>query len=160
MQTQLFNMQTRFKIALSIVLIAILALATVAYASHATGGTDVKITHDNNNVDGGTPNPGFDAQNRQSNETTVAFSPKAPNIIAVGANDYRMVTVAGDVWYGLYVSDDNGATWFNTFIPGFPSDTSVAGQSSPLLGLDAAGDPVVRFDAAGNLYAAAIGFNR
>jgi hypothetical protein len=155
-----FNKQTRFKIAFTVVLVVSLIMTTVAYASHVTGGSDVKITNDNNNVDGGTPNPSFDAQNRQSNETTVAFSPAAPNIIAVAANDYRMVTVTGDVWYGLYLSNDHGATWFNTFIPGFPSDTSAAGLASPLQGLDAAGDPVVRFDVAGNLYAAAIGFNR
>jgi hypothetical protein len=162
MQTQLFNfsIRSRFRIAFSIVLVASLVLATVAYASHATDGPDAKISNDNNNVDGGTPNPGFDAQNRQSNETTVAFSPAAPNIIAVGANDYRMVTVTGDVWFGLYVSNDNGAHWFNTFVPGFPSDTSAAGLASPLLGLDGSGDPVVRFDSAGNLYAVGIAFNR
>lgn len=131
-----------------------------ALAAHVVGGADVKVVNDNNNVDGGTPNPGFDAQNRQSNETTVAINPANPNILAVGANDYRMVTVTADVWFGLYVSSDNGATWFNTFVPGFPSDTSASGQASPLLGLDASGDPVVRFDAAGNLYAAAIAFNR
>ena len=162
MQTQLFNfrVRSRFRIAFSIVLVASLVLATVAYASHATDGPDAKITNDNNNADGGTPNPGFDAQNRQSNETTVAFSPAAPNIIAVGANDYRMVTVALDVWFGLYVSNDSGATWFNTFVPGFPSDTSADGLASPLLGLDGSGDPVVRFDSAGNLYAVGIAFNR
>lgn len=162
MQTQPFNIhrQSRFKIAFIIVLIVSLVLATVAYASHATDGADVKITNDNNNADGGTPNPGFDAQNRQSNETTVAFSPVAPNIIAAGANDYRMVTVTADVWFGLYVSDDSGAHWFNTFVPGFPSDTSASGLASPLLGLDGSGDPVVRFDSAGNLYAVGIAFNR
>jgi hypothetical protein len=162
MQTQAFNLriQRQFKIAFTIVLVASLALTTAVYASHATDAADVKISNDNNNVDGGTPNPGFDAQNRQSNETTVAFSPAAPNIIAVGANDYRMVTVTGDVWFGLYVSNNSGATWFNTFVPGFPSDTSAAGLASPLLGLDGSGDPVVRFDAAGNLYAVGIAFNR
>ncbi len=44
-------------------------------AGHAVDGVDVKVTNDNNNVDGGTPNPSFDAQNRQSNETTIAISP-------------------------------------------------------------------------------------
>jgi hypothetical protein len=162
MHTQLlrFRKQNRFKIVFISVLVASLILTTVAYASHATGGTDVKITNDNNNVDGGTPNPGFDAQNRQSNETTVAFSPVDPNIIAAGANDYRMVTVTADVWFGLYLSFDSGKTWFNTFVPGFPSDTSAAGLASPLLGLDGSGDPVVRFDADGNLYAVGIAFNR
>jgi hypothetical protein len=162
MQTQPFNfgIRSRFKIASIIVLVASLVLATVAYAGHATDGTDVKISNDNNNVDGGIPNPGFDTQNRQSNETTVAFSPANPNIIAAGANDYRMVTVTGDVWFGLYVSGDSGSTWFNTFVPGFPSDTSASGLASPLLGLDGSGDPVVRFDSDGNLYAVGIAFNR
>ena len=162
MLTQTFNLriQRQFKIAFSIVLTASLVLATVAYAGHATGGADVKITNDNNNVDGGIPNPGSDAQNRQSNETTVAISPADTGIIAAGGNDYRMVTVTGDVWLGVYVSDDSGATWFNTMVPGFPSDTSAAGLASPLLGLDASGDPVVRFDSSGNLYVAAIAFNR
>jgi hypothetical protein len=139
---------------------AAVVLAPITLAGHAVQGMDVKVTADNNNVDGGTPNPSFDAQNRQSNETTVAISPANPSIVAAGANDYRMVPVTGDVWFGLYVSANAGATWFNTMIPGFPSDTSAAGLASPLLGLDASGDPVVRFDAAGNLYAAGIGFNR
>jgi hypothetical protein len=136
------------------------ALVPSALGGHAVGGTDVKVTNDNNNVDGGTPNPGFDAQNRQSNETTVSISPANPSIVAAGGNDYRMVTVTADVWFGVYVSSNAGATWFNTMVPGFPSDTSPAGLASPLLGLDASGDPVVRFDRDGNLYVAAIAFNR
>ena len=154
--------KSHIRLAWTVITAALLSVLVVSYAlaSHATGGADVKVTHDNNNVDGGTPNPGFDANNRQSNETTVAISPANPNIVAAGGNDYRMVTVTGDVWYGLYVSTDGGATWFNTFIPGFPSDTSPAGLASPLLNLDASGDPVVRFDTAGNLYAAGIAFNR
>lgn len=148
------------RLAFAAALIASLVLAPVALAGHALGGADVKISLDNNNVDGGVPNPGFDAQNRQANETSVAINPANPQIMAAAANDYRMVTVTGDVWYGLYVSRDSGASWFNTFIPGFPGDTSAAGLASPLLGLDASGDPVVRFDRAGNLYATAIAFNR
>jgi hypothetical protein len=145
-------------------LLAGLAVALLAVpsslAGHAVDGPDVKVTNDNNNVDGGTPNPGFDAQNRQQNETTTAFSHVNPSIIAVGANDYRMVTVTGDVWLGFYVSADGGTTWFNTFVPGFPSDTSPAGVASPLKGLDASGDPVVRFAADGDLLVGGIAFNR
>jgi hypothetical protein len=150
------------RLTLTLISAALVSLLVFTYvlAAHATDGTDVKVTNDNNNVDGGTPNPGFDTQNRQSNETTVAISPVDPNIVAAGGNDYRMVTVAGDVWLGVYLSNDGGASWNNTFVPGFPSDTSPAGMASPLLGLDASGDPVVRFDAEGNLYAAGIAFNR
>ncbi len=129
-------------------------------AGLAVAGVDVKVTVDNNNVDGGTPNPSFDTQNRQANETTVAISPANNSIVAAGANDYRMVPVIGDGWLGFYVSADGGATWFNTMVPGFGSDTSPAGLASPLLGLDGSGDPVVRFDADGNLYVAGIAFNR
>lgn len=140
--------------------VTILALMPAALGGHVVDGTDIKVINDNNNVDGGTPNPGFDAQNRQSNETTVAISPVDPDIVVTGANDYRMVPVFGDTWLGFYVSDDEGATWFNTMVPGFPSDTSAAGLASPLFGLDGAGDPVVRFDADGNLYVGGISFNR
>jgi hypothetical protein len=150
----------KLSIALTLAVIASLIMSTGVLAGHATDSADVKVTNDNNNVDGGTPNPGFDAQNRQSNETTVSISPANTDIVAIGANDYRMVTVTGDVWLGFYVSQNGGSTWFNTFVPGFPSDTSAAGLASPLLGLDASGDPVVRFDASGNLYVAGIGFNR
>ena len=154
------NLRSKRWLLLIITAILSLVLATGAWAGHATDSADVKVTNDNNNVDGGTPNPGFDAQNRQANETTVSINPANTDIVAAGGNDYRMVPVFADSWLGFYVSDDDGSTWFNTFVPGFPSDTSPAGLASPLLGLDASGDPVVRFDADGNLYVAGIGFNR
>ena len=143
----------------ALLLLGVSALPQVR-AAHVIAGTDVKVTNDNNNVDGGTPNPSFDAKNRQANEPSIAISPVNPNIIAAGGNDYRMVPVFGDAWFGVYVSTDGGSSWFNTMVPGFPSDTSPAGLASPLLGLDGAGDPTVRFDASGNLYVAGIAFNR
>lgn len=159
-------MYSRFRRPSHVAGLAALAVAMLlvpsALGAHVTDGTDVKVTNDNSNVDGGTPNPGFDAQNRQSNETTVSISPANPSIVAAGANDYRMVTVPAfaDVWIGVYVSANEGSSWSNTFVPGFPTDTSPAGLASPLRGLDASGDPVVRFDRAGNLYVAGIAFNR
>jgi hypothetical protein len=135
-------------------------VVSIALAAHAVDGADVKVTNDNNNVDAGTQNPSFDGRNRQANETSVAISPANPSIVAIGANDYALVPAFGDAWLGVYVSANGGGTWFNTMVPGFPTDTSSAGLASPLLGLDGAGDPTVRFDAAGNLYAAGISFNR
>jgi hypothetical protein len=149
-----------------------------ASGGHAVDGADVKVTDDNNNVDGGLANvtPSKDAQNRQANETSVSISPAtspvtgiAGDIVAAGANDYRMVPHFGDSWFGFYLSFDGGTTWagappfpsgFNTMVPGFPTDTSAEGTASPLHGLDGSGDPVVRFDAAGNLYLSGIAFNR
>jgi hypothetical protein len=144
----------------ALVVALIVALMPAALAGHAIDGADVKVTNDNNNVDGGTPNPSFDAQNRQANETSIATSPVNPDIVVAAANDYGMVPVFGDAWLGFYVSDDDGASWFNTMVPGFPSDTSPSGLASPLQGLDGAGDPVVSFDADGNLYLGGISFNR
>jgi hypothetical protein len=147
-------------------------------AGHAIDHPDVKVTDDNNNIDGGLENvtPSKDAQNRQSNETSVAISPAASpvtgnvgDIIVDSANDYRMVPHTADVWLGFHLSFDGGVTWFgpppfpsgyNTFVPGFPTDTSPEGMASPLKGLDASGDPVTRFDADGNLFVVGIAFNR
>jgi hypothetical protein len=149
-----------------------------AIGGHAVEGVDVKVTDDNNNVDGGLANttPSKDARNRQSNETTVSISTvPSPvtglrgDIVATAANDYRMVPHFGDAWLGFYLSFDGGSTWFgppplphgfNTMVPGFPTDTSPAGIASPLKNLDGSGDPVVRFDAHGNLFVAGIAFNR
>jgi hypothetical protein len=152
--------------------------APAVFAGHATDGVDAKVTDDNGNVDGGLANvtPSKDAQNRQANETTVSISPRPSpvtgavgDVVAAGGNDYRMVPHTADVWFGFYLSFDGGTTWFgpppfpngfNTMVPGFPTDTSAAGLASPLKGLDASGDPVVRFGRDGDLYLAAIGFNR
>jgi hypothetical protein len=154
-------MKTRRIPFIAVVLALSSALSLVIlHAAHVLHGIDAKVSNDNNNVDGGTPTPSFDAKNRQGNEPTVAISPVDPNIVASGANDYGMVPVFADAWLGVAVSTDRGTTWFNTMVPGFPSDTSPAGQASPLSGLDGAGDPVVRFDAEGNLYVAGIAFNR
>jgi hypothetical protein len=161
-----------------VVLACALVLVPGVQASHAVVGPNVKVTNDNSNVDGGLGNvtPSKDAQNRQSNETTVSISPAASpvtgqvgDIVAEAANDYRMVPHTGDTWMPIYLSFDGGATWFgnppfpsgyNTMVPGFPTDTSAAGLASPLLGLDGAGDPVIRFDRSGNLLVGGIAFNR
>jgi hypothetical protein len=154
-----------------ITVLMVLSLVAVpsARASHATDGVDVKVTIDNNNVDGGinAVTPSFDAQNRQSNEPTIAISGvvspvtnQVGDILASASNDYRMVPHFGDSWMPIYLSFDGGATWYNTMIPGFPTDTSAEGLASPLKNLDGSGDPVVRFDSAGNLYIAGIAFNR
>jgi hypothetical protein len=163
--------------ALAAILVAFSGIPSAA-AGHALDGVDVKVTDDNNNIDGGVANttPSKDASNRQANETTVAISPRPSpitgavgDLVAEGANDYRMVPHTADVWFGFYLSFDGGETWFgpppfprgfNTMVPGFPTDSSPAGVASPLKGLDASGDPVVRFGPDGDLYLAGIAFNR
>jgi BNR repeat-like domain len=172
-------MKRRLTFALTLALSAgMLVLVPSVLGSHAVVGPNVEVTDDNNNVDGGLANvtPSKDAQNRQANEASVAISTVASpvtgqvgDIVAGGGNDYRMVPHTTDVWLGFYLSFDGGTTWsgpppfpngFNTMVPGFVTDTSPEGLDSPLLGLDGAGDPIVRFDRQGNLLVGGIAFNR
>ena len=62
-----------------LVLLTALAVSLLAVPSslavHVTDGVDVKVSNDNNNVEGPDPTPSWDAKNRQANETTVAINP-------------------------------------------------------------------------------------
>jgi hypothetical protein len=142
-------------------------VAQPAVPGHVTGAVDVKVTLDNPGLPDPLPDPlpeptpGFDAQNKESPETSLAISPVNPAIVAAVAIDGRMFVPPAMValWAGLYVSTDGGATWFNTFVPGFRTDASPAGLASPLRGFASATDPVVKFDAEGHLYVAGIAAN-
>ncbi len=176
--SKVISFRTRSWFSFNVAIVFCLLIVVSVLASHVSDGVDVKVTDDNNNVDGGLANvtPSKDGQNRQSNEPSIAISPMVSpatgnvgDIIAASANDYRMVPHFSDSWMPVYLSFDGGTTWFgappfsngfNTMVPGFPTDTSAAGLSSPLKNLDGSGDPVVRFDASGNLYVAGIAFNR
>src|SRR5919201_6032144 len=66
------------RIAAGIVVVAAM-LSSTGFArlasSAVTDGVDVKVTRDNNNVDAGYADPGFDGRNLGQAETTVAISP-------------------------------------------------------------------------------------
>jgi len=97
----------------------------------------------------------------QQNEPSVAFQPSNPNLIAVGMNDTRTLSVSNDGWQGLAVSSNGGRSFdFETLIPGFPGDNSPEGLASPIRGNQAASDPWVSFDNFGNLFYAFIPFQR
>lgn len=98
----------------------------------------------------------------QQNEPSIAQSPNHPNLLAVGVNDVRTFGISGDAWQGLSVSADGGATWpdaAQSLVPGYPGDTSAAGQASPIFGSAAASDPVLAFDN-NYLYFSFIAFQR
>src|SRR5687767_2989828 len=156
----MFSLERGWRLALLTALAVGLLAVPSSLAVHVIDGVDVKVSNDNLNVEGPDPTPSWDAKNRQANETTVAINPANVAIVAAGANDYRMVPIpGGDAWLGFAVSADFGATWFETYIPGFPNDGSQTGLASPLKGLDASGDPVVRFLPGGDLLVAGIAFN-
>jgi hypothetical protein len=153
---------------------AIAAAAALVLA--ASAGADVKITdqayvrHDGGadatiidcNSDATTPTPGADgAGERQQNEPTATIDPLNTSHMTAGANDYCAVQTVGDAWAGFYYSSNGGTSWTNSLLPGYPTDTSAAGQQSPLyqfvLG---SGDPVQSWDRQKHVFYGGIAFNR
>lgn len=139
-----------------------------AYVRH-DGGSDATIA----NCSDDSTDPGPDGAppagdgtpegsgERQQNEPTVAVNPLNTLYMTAGANDYCAVQTIGDAWAGFYYSSDGGATWANSLLPGYPTDTSTAGQASPLyLFVGGSGDPVQAWDRSNHLYYAGIAFNR
>jgi hypothetical protein len=147
-------------------------LVPLALAFAAPGLADVRVTNQVYiRADGATDGvlascssdePGTAAGgNRQQNEPSVAVRPGEPSFIVATANDYCTVPSFRDAWEGVYVSTNGGATWTDSLLPGYPGDTSAAGQASPLFGVDTtSGDPLVRWDTSGDLFVGGIAFNR
>jgi hypothetical protein len=125
------------------------------YVRH-DGGTDVTITTCNSDAPAN-PNAG----ERQQNEPTAAINPLNTARMVAGANDYCPVPTTTDAWAGFYYSSDGGASWVNSLVPGYPTDTSAEGMASPLFGfVTSAGDPVQDWDRTNHLYYGGIAFNR
>jgi len=155
------------KHAVAAAIFALVVLAFVPTASADTnitdrpyvrhdGGTDETITTCNSDAP---PNP--NAGERQQNEPTSAVNPLDVMKITSGANDYCPVPTTTDTWAGFYYSSNGGASWVNSLLPGYPTDTSAEGRASPLFGLvTSAGDPVQDWDRANHLYYGGIAFNR
>ncbi len=152
----------------AILIFALSATATLASAAVAQG--DVKVSdHAYVRQDGGTDSVIANCNNslptkgskRQQNEPTVAIDPSETNVVVAGANDYCAVPSIGDAWMGLYVSTDGGSNWKGSLNPGYPGDTSAAGQASPIFGrAGAAGDPIMGWDQGDRLFYGGISFNR
>ncbi len=122
----------------------------------------------NVNMVAGSEWPGGDPFLQRQNEPSIAASTRNPLHLVGGSNDYRTVDLpglaegveTGDAWLGVYKSFDGGQRWSSTLIPGFPQDTSPAGQASPLKGYQAAADPVVRAGTSGLIYYNGLVFDR
>ena len=121
----------------------------------------------NINMVSGTTLPGGDPFLQRQNEPTVAVSTRNPLHILGAANDYRTVDipglgeeVIGDAWIGIFKSFDGGSTWKSTLLPGFRQDVTQQGRSSPLYGLEAGADPVLRAGTNGLFYLGGMAFNR
>ncbi len=101
---------------------------------------------------------GENGADRQRVEPTIAVDPLNPSIIVAGAQDLSLKP-AEHRWHGYYRSTDGGVTWSGSLLPGFPGDGSPQGRASPLFGSNATSDPVLTFDANGNVYYTGLVFN-
>jgi hypothetical protein len=132
------------------------------------GGTDQAIAHCNDPASdptlaapaGGDSDPNDGGKFRQGNEPYAVIDPTDTDVVIAGWNDYTQTDLAAG-WQGFAFSTDGGESWTDTFVPGYPADTSAEGQASPLFGRHTeAGDPIAAFDNDGNLFVGGISFNR
>lgn len=147
-----------------------------ATAAAAGSGPNVRVTVDQGSsyvsadqLAGGTYTDGVlsrcGTDRRMQNEPTLAIDPRDHSIWTTGSNDYCTVPTAGDAWAGFYRSANGGGSWTDSLLPGYKGDTSAQGTSSPLAalvagGAIAAGDPMMSWDAQGDLFYMGNNFNR
>ena len=96
-----------------------------------------------------------DPANEPQNEPTIAIDPIDNSLVAAGANDYRLVAQGHDAWLGVYISKNNGTTWTDSLLPGFPGGTTTV-----LSSYTTGSDPAMAFDLNGKLYYSGIVFVR
>ena len=161
----------------------VLLAAAVAFAvvfagaiSASTPGADVKLTHDAND-------PGYvsaytlatgtaytDAtlaecsrSRGRQNEPAIAIDPRDPAVVLGSSNDYCGVYNAtdasgapipvGPIWEGYYRSENGGASYVSSLVPGYPEDTSPYGLlAKQQVRTASAGDPVIAWDGQGRAF--------
>jgi DNA-binding beta-propeller fold protein YncE len=159
------------------VVAALFVVATVIPIKSQTNGQVGLIAGRNVNMVSGMDWPKGDPYLQRQNEPSIAVSTRNPLHLLAGSNDYRSIDVqfedelpgfekeisaARDAWLGYYTSYDGGQSWTSTLLPGYyHADTTPPGAPpSPLLGYEAAADPVVRAGTNGLFYFCGITFNR
>lgn len=144
-----------------------------AVAAVASPGSDVRLTNDNGANNGyisdfqmvtGTQHTDdvlkacSQSRGRQ-NEPAVAVDPRNPKVIVGSSNDYCGVFQQngsllglGTVWLGYYRSEDGGASFQSSLVPGYVGDTSPYATNAHIRTADS-GDPVLAWDSQGRLFA-------
>jgi hypothetical protein len=154
-------------------LLAIVLMGS-ASALASSPGSDVRLTND---FPGGgyvsaytlaTGNPYTDAvlnecsiSRGRQNEPSVAVDPRDTNVLVGSSNDYCGVYSVkdalgnllplGPIWLGYYRSQDAGANFVSSLVPGYPGDTSPYAASANIR-TSSAGDPVIAWDGHGRVY--------
>jgi hypothetical protein len=148
-------------------------------ASASTPGADVRLTNDNAanggyvsnyNVNNPTTPVAKDgtlsectASRGRQNEPAVAINPRNPRVVVGSSNDYCGVyndgvdadnapIASGPIWLGYYRSENGGASFQSSLVPGYPDDnTPYAGRAQ--VRTATSGDPVLAWDGDGRLFA-------
>jgi hypothetical protein len=141
-------------------------------AAHAVGA-DVRLTNDDPALGGYvsdytlvTGNPYSDevlsacSQSRgRQNEPAVAVDPRNTQVIVGSSNDYCPVFQSngaflglGDVWLGYYRSENGGASFVSSLVPGYQGDHSPYASRAHVRTADS-GDPVLAWDNHGRVFA-------
>jgi len=170
-------MRTRAPFLPLLVAAGVAAAMAPAVAPASTAGGDVRLTND---VGGGyvsnytmvTGTPYTDAtltecgrSRGRQNEPAVAIDPRDQTVLVGSSNDYCGVyndgqdedgapIPAGPVWLGYYRSDNGGASFVSSLVPGYPDDASPYAANAHLR-TASAGDPVLAWDNHGRLFAGA-----
>src|SRR6476619_3005045 len=155
--------------------VATLLLSLSAAAS--TPGADVRLSNDAPTTPGyvsdytlATGVPYTDAtltecsrSRGRENEPSVAMDPRNTQVIVGSSNDYCGVfndgadefgapIASGPIWLGYYRSENGGASFASSLVPGYPDDTSPYAARAQVR-TASAGDPVLAWDAEGRLFA-------
>src|SRR5437763_12031256 len=151
----------------------IVAAAGIAFVAASPDPPNTRLTNDDPALSGYTSDytlvtgiPYTDAvltacsvSRGRQNEPAVAIDPRNPLVIVGSSNDYCPVFNAdgtflglGDVWLGYYRSQDGGATFVSSLVPGYQGDTSLYAARSHVRTADS-GDPVLAWDNHGRLFA-------
>ena len=95
----------------------------------------------------------------RQNEPAVAVDPRNPQVIVGSSNDYCPVFKAdgtflglGDIWLGYYRSENGGASFVSSLVPGYQGDQSPYAARAHVRTSDS-GDPVLAWDNHGRLFA-------
>ncbi|MDT4944826.1 MAG: hypothetical protein QOH14_1559 [Pseudonocardiales bacterium] len=158
--------------------VALLGLGGVS-ASASTPGADTRLTNDNNANGGYVSNFNINnpatpvakdstlsecsASRGRQNEPAVAIDPRNPALIVGSSNDYCGVDndgldadgapiPSGPIWLGYYRSQNGGASFQSSLVPGYPGDNTPYASRAHIR-TASAGDPVLAWDADGRLFA-------
>jgi len=156
--------------------VAAFGMVFLGTISASTPGGDVKLTHD-------ASDPGYvsaytlatgvaytDATLREcsrsrgrQNEPADAIDPRDQAVILGSSNDYCGVynrtdasgapVAVGPIWEGYYRSEDSGAHFTSSLVPGYPDDTSPYGLlAKQQVRTASSGDPVIAWDGQGRAF--------